>query len=188
MSPPIYQIWWPLWWSQLLRQWELAFNCNVIPKETEIVTWLYQWKCLKLSHQPARSGRDLTYLICHATSQDHLIKELSNFMGGGILLYVNTLSSLVVICIAVVKIHFQIDNQDAIGHVILCVEDPYVGHQPAKVGGHWHCGSGHMFLVCHTILKNVLIKGSWEFKGGIPLRYFTSLSVLVDIGIVVEDI
>ena len=44
------------------------------------------------------------YLICHATSYDHLIEESYEFMGGSSLQYVTTLASLVTISILIVEI------------------------------------------------------------------------------------
>ena len=38
------------------------------------------------------------YLLCHVTSQDHVIKGLYYFIGGSSFWYVNTLPSLVTIC------------------------------------------------------------------------------------------
>ena len=50
-------------------------------------------------------GGDVTNLICHVTSQDHVIEEY-DFMGSSTLLYVTNLPSSVAIGIAVVKIFF----------------------------------------------------------------------------------
>lgn len=46
------------------------------------------------------------YLLCHVTSQDHVIKGLYYFIGGSSFWYVNTLPSLVTICIVIVEICF----------------------------------------------------------------------------------
>ena len=44
------------------------------------------------------------YLICHVTSQDHLIEGSFEFMGGSSLWYVTTLKNLVAIGIVIVAI------------------------------------------------------------------------------------
>lgn len=52
--------------------------------------WFYGWELLAVNHgsvnfgghNSCRSG-DLTFLICHKTSHDHLIKELYDLKDGG---------------------------------------------------------------------------------------------------------
>ena len=41
----------------------------------------------------------------------------------------------------------------------------------AMFGCHRHSRSGDMYLVCHVILKDHMIKGSWDFMGGSPHSY-----------------
>lgn len=55
---------------------------------------------------------DITYLICHVTSQEHEIEGSCNFLSESLLLYFITLPSLVVSSIVVVELFF-------ISHVIL---------------------------------------------------------------------
>ena len=43
---------------------------------------------------------DIKYLICHVTSQNHVIEGSFNFMSGNSSMYITSLSSLVVIDIA----------------------------------------------------------------------------------------
>ena len=49
---------------------------------------------------------DKTYLICHATMEDYMIKESCDFMEGSSSLYVTTLPNMVTIDIVVVEICF----------------------------------------------------------------------------------
>ena len=55
----------------------------------------------KLNDQ--RSSRDVTYLICHVTLQDKVLKSFCDFIGGSCSLHRTILPSLVAIVIAVVK-------------------------------------------------------------------------------------
>ena len=45
-----------------------------------------------------------------------------------------------------------------------------------------------LFLVCHVISEDHLIKGSCDFIGGSPSSYVATLSSLMPIGIVVVEI
>ena len=39
-------------------------------------------------------------------------------------------------------------------------------HHPSKFGSHWHFGGRYIiFLVCHVILQDHAIKGSYDFLG-----------------------
>ena len=49
-------------------------------------------------------SKDITYLICHVTLQDHEIKESSDFIEGSSSLYVTILPSLVAVVILIVDI------------------------------------------------------------------------------------
>ena len=55
------------------------------------------------SHMPCGS-RDTTYLICHMTLQDNVVKVYCDFMEESSSLYVNILRSLVAIGTVVVEI------------------------------------------------------------------------------------
>ena len=55
-------------------------------------------------------------------------------------------------------------------------------------GGHRLCGSVDMFLVSHVITQYHVIKGSYDFMGGIPSWKVTILASLVAISIAVEEI
>lgn len=47
-------------------------------------------------------------------------------------------------------------------------------YHPAKLGGHRHSGSGYLTgLVCHMILQNLVIKGSYDFMDRGPSIYVT---------------
>ena len=54
-------------------------------------------------HRPC-SSRDITYLVCHVTLQDNMIKESCDFMEGNSSFHVNTLPSFVAIVIVIVEI------------------------------------------------------------------------------------
>ena len=55
-----------------------------------------------------------------------------------------------------------------------------VSHQPAKFGGHRHCGSGDiMVLVCHVISQHHVIKRSYDFMGRNPSKLLTILQRLL---------
>ena len=41
-------------------------------------------------------------------------------------------------------------------------------HRPAKCGGHKQCGCGDMFLICHLILQDHMIKRSCDFMSRSP--------------------
>ena len=44
-----------------------------------------------------------------------------------------------------------------------------MSYHPARFGGHSHSGCGvKMNLVCHAILQDHVIKGSYDFIGGRP--------------------
>ena len=46
-----------------------------------------------------------------------------------------------------------------------------VSHTSTKFGGHWHCDSGDIVdIVYHMVLKDHVIKVSFDFLGGIPSR------------------
>ena len=69
------------------------------------------WKPLTVIHHfPMFDGhwsiasRDIKYLICHMTSQNHVILGSSNFMSGRFSLHVTILPSLVAIGIVLVEI------------------------------------------------------------------------------------
>ena len=74
--------------------------------------WIYGWKPLLVSHHFAMFGdhwssgnEDKKYLICHVTSQNHLIEGRCNLISGSSSKYVTTLPSLVAINIALVRGH-----------------------------------------------------------------------------------
>ena len=57
------------------------------------------------------------------------------------------------------------------------------------IGGYMHCGSDDiMILVCHVILQNHVIEGSWDFMDQIPAEPITSFLSLVAICTVVINI
>ena len=56
-------------------------------------------------HFSNESG-DMTYLICHITSQDREIKGSCDFIGGSFLICITTLPSVMTIEIVVVEICF----------------------------------------------------------------------------------
>ena len=57
----------------------------------------------------------------------------------------------------------------------------WVGAILGKRGGHRHCASGNMFLFCHMILQDHLIKGSCDFMIGSLSWQVTTLPSLVAI-------
>ena len=63
-----------------------------------------------------------------------------------------------------------------------------VYHHFAKFGGHSYCSSKDMFLVCHVIKQDLIIKGSCDYNDRIPSRLVTILPSLVVIGTLVGDI
>ena len=72
---------------------------------------MYAWKPLEISHHLATfngqrpyGDRDITYLFCHVTLQNHVIKESCDLMEGSSLLYIPTLQSSVAIDIVEVDI------------------------------------------------------------------------------------
>ena len=62
------------------------------------------------------------------------------------------------------------------------LESIKVNYHPAMFGGHKHCGSEDMILVCHMILQDHEIKGSSDYMGKSPPRQITILPSLVAIG------
>ena len=64
-----------------------------------------------------------------------------------------------------------------------------VYHHSAKFGSHRCCNSRDiMFLVCHLISQDHMIKGSSDFIGRGPLRQAISLASFAAIGTLVGDI
>ena len=55
------------------------------------------------------------------------------------------------------------------GHMTLWVGASR-GNHPAKFGDHSHFGSADIFLVCHVIPQDHVIKGPCDFMDGNPLR------------------
>ena len=53
-----------------------------------------QWLAEIADHGSSASG-DIMFLLCHVTSQDHVIKESCEFIGRSSSWYVTTLTSLV---------------------------------------------------------------------------------------------
>ena len=53
--------------------------------------------------QAACDNRDVTYLICHVSFQDHVITGSCNFLQGSFSLHVTVLPSLVAVVIALVE-------------------------------------------------------------------------------------
>ena len=55
-------------------------------------------------------------------------------------------------------------------------------------GGHKHSGSGDIMVsVCHVILQEHVIKGSFDFIGESSLWQVTNLPILLAMGIVVVE-
>ena len=74
--------------------------------------WLYGWELVVVCHHPDKFGDhrhcdnwDLTFLICHQTSRNHLLKWQCDFKGGSPLPYVSTVLILLASGIAVVEIN-----------------------------------------------------------------------------------
>ena len=115
----------------------------------------------KLNDHRSCGSRDITYLICHVTLQDHFIKRSCSS------LYVTTLLGLVTIGIAVVKICFDSSRGLMWTHVqrVLWLYGWNLlirSHQPAKFGNQRHAGSEYiMILACHVISHNHVI--IWSF-------------------------
>ena len=64
-----------------------------------------------------------------------------------------------------------------------------VSQHPARLGGHRHCGSGDIMVsVCHVILQDHLIKGSYDSMGRSLSRKVTILPSLVAISTAVVEI
>ena len=61
-------------------------------------------------------------------------------------------------------------------------------HHLAKFGGHSYCNSRNMFLVCHVIKQDHVIKGLGEYNDRNPSEYVPLLPGLVVIGTVVVEI
>ena len=103
-------------------------------------------------------SEDLTFLIDHVSSRDHLFKRLCDFMGGSFSKYLTILLSLLVISFMIVEINRSNTPRDLektrdqralwlYGRNLLIVY-PY----PATLGSHWLCDSGYiMILACHRI-------------------------------------
>ena len=110
------------------------------------------------------SGRvNIRYLNYPVTSQDHMIEESRDFVGGNSSLYATTQLSMVANDNAVVEM-FLICQAISPNHVIiwLCdfMESIRVRHHPAKFHGYWHYGSvGTKLLVCHVTHKITSSKG-----------------------------
>ena len=92
------------------------FICHVISKDRLFkVLNEFSPTCTFNGQRPC-SSRDITYLICHVTLQDHVIKGSCDFMEGSSSLYVTTMLCLVAINIVVVEI-FSIYNVTSRDHV-----------------------------------------------------------------------
>ena len=72
------------------------------------------------------------FLICHATSQDHLIEGACKFMGANSLWYVTTLIILVTLSIVIVEIFLKF-NTCLKAHVNLWVEGSHGKSLPYHV-------------------------------------------------------
>ena len=59
--------------------------------------------CLVCVHESSAGG-DVMYVICHMTSQDHLIEKACEFTGGNSLRYITRLITLLTISIRMVEI------------------------------------------------------------------------------------
>ena len=114
--------------------------------------WLYRWKLLLVTHHPAKfngqrswGSKDITYLICHVILQDHVIKIFCDFIEESYSLFMATLPILLLwqwrYCIFNLSREFvkQCDQRTFwfYGGKLL-VEF----NNPARFGGHRHCGSG----------------------------------------------
>ena len=63
-----------------------------------------------------------------------------------------------------------------------------VGDNPVKFGGNRHCGSGRiMVLVCHMILQDNVIKGSYDSVEISSLRHVNNLPCLMAISTVLKS-
>ena len=75
--------------------------------------WLYGWKPITASHHLVMFGvhwsnasRDIAYVICYRTLQNHVIERLCGVIGGSFSLYVTILPSLVfLICHVISQDH-----------------------------------------------------------------------------------
>ena len=84
---------------------------------------------------------DISFLIYHVTSRDHVLKVLSNFVGKLLLLSRH---------LAKRYNRSNISRRKATQWKV-CVT-PMVSRTPTKLGCHSHSGSVDMFLVCHVTI------------------------------------
>ena len=111
------------------------------------------------------------YSICHVATQNHMIEGSRNFMSGNSSLYITTLLVLEVIGIVVVYICSKFITWFSKAtwlksHFTIWGVASQISNQPARFGGHKHCGSGDMMvLVYQVILQHLVIKSLYNFMG-----------------------
>ena len=97
------------------------------------------------AHRSSASG-NITYLICHMTSQDHVIERSCEVTDGSTPLYVTVQPSLMAIGIVVVEICFSFFK---LSQKTMWLYEPNslkVSHQPSMLGGYRYYGSVYIML------------------------------------------
>ena len=110
------------------------------------------------SHQLAKFGgyrhcgsADIMILVCHKTSQNHVIKESCDFIGRSPLRQVTIMPSLIAIDTQTLRYNgFSLSrdltrSRDQRVMWLYWQEPIKVSYHPAKFGGHWHSSSGDVF-------------------------------------------
>ena len=134
---------------------------------------------------PSQSG-NMTYLIVHVISQDHVIEGSCGVIVGRPSEKIISLPSLVVFRCYYVVIPYALWQQrydvldllpdlvrprDSRKMQFYRQEHIQINYHSVKFGGHRHCGCGVItILVCHVILQDQVIKESWDVLVRDPLR------------------
>ena len=139
----------------------------------------------------------ITYFICPMTLQEHMIKGSYDFMGRVGAVY--CVSAPCQVCrpwvlwfwrYKVFNLLCDLTRSRDVWSVWLYGKEPLnVSNHPAYFGDNRHCSSGGVIVrVCHVILPDHVDKGSSTFMIKISSRWVTTLSILMTIGTVVEEI
>ena len=132
----------------------------------DFMNWSYSWYVTTLpSSLPLLIVVVVMFLVCHVISQDHVRK--------GPFAYIDRSPSIKsATCHVWWRFNgFSLSRDLAKGQRVMWL----YGQEPIKVSyhlamfcGHRHSGSRNIFLVCHMILQNHLIRGSCNFLSGVP--------------------
>lgn len=63
----------------------------------------------------------------------------------------------------------QADKSTSLKYQVTLWFGAHVCHHPDKLGGHRHCGSGDIFLICNMISEEHVTKGLCDFMDRSPL-------------------